>query len=61
MILGYLNKQYKILCNENQQYHSMDFKISKLCYKKNCINKKLCNSCIELVYWNKLLNIIDKR
>lgn len=58
MILSYLNKQYKILCNNTPQYQSTD-KISELCYKNNCNNKNRCNSCIEIVYWDKLLDIID--
>lgn len=67
IILAYLNKKYEILYkNTGYQYQlqtvndqSTDFKTSPMCYKNNCGNNKLCKSCIELNYWNKLLNVID--
>ena len=58
-ILEYLNKQYDIRCNNiftNNQ--TIDFKISNICYN-NCNEQKRCHTCIEMIYWNKLLNIID--
>mgnify|MGYP001345559204 CR=1 FL=1 len=58
-ILQYLNKQYQILFKitlSNNEFN--DFKISSVCYKNNCSDEKLCNDCIQNVYWKKLLNIL---
>ena len=61
-----MNKQYQIYINKNpnllyefNEFNEFnDFKISSVCYKNNCSNEKLCNDCIQNVYWKKLLNIL---